>query len=187
MDLSRFCEPAYAVGQAFGLLAVILGFISFQMKDAKKLLFIQCGVSAAFCIHFFLIGARTGLYLNAACILRNVAYYNKDKKFFSSIAVPIFFSVLMGVIGAFSWEGWYSVFFIVSLVVNTFCMSFKKPDHIRASILFTSPLALTYDAFVSSYGGIVYEAVVIVSSVIGLIRSAAAKKRGALNKTGEEQ
>ena len=186
MDFARFSEPAYLVGQIFGLVAVVLGFISFQMKDAKKLLFIQCGVSTAFCVHFFLIGANTGFILNLACILRNVAYYNKDKKFLSSIAVPIAFSALMGVLGAFSWDGWYSVFFIVSLVVNTFCMSFRDPDHIRLSILFTSPLALTYDAFASSYGGMIYESFVIVSSAIGLIRTAINKKRAAAPSDGGE-
>lgn len=176
MDFSRFAEPLYLVGQIFGVIAMILGFISFQMKGAKKLLSIQCAVSAAFCLHFAMIGAKTGLVLNALCIVRNIAYYNKDKKILSSVAVPIALSVGMGVLGVLSWDGWYSVFFVVSLMANTFCMSFRDPDHIRLSILFTSPLALTYDVFASSYGGVLYEAVVIVSSVIGLIRAAAAKK-----------
>ena len=164
-------DVRFIIGQVFGAIAVILGFISFQMKDAKKLLIIQCGVSAVFCLHFYFLGANTGLVLNIVCIFRNVAYYNKDKKFFSSLAVPIFFSALMGVLGVLAWDGWYSIFFVVALVVNTFCMSFKTPDNIRLSILFTSPLALTYDAFASAYGGVAYEAVVIVSSAIGLIRS----------------
>ena len=192
MDFARFSEPAYLIGQIFGLIAVVLGFISFQMKDAKKLLLFQCGVSTAFCIHFWLIDAKTGFMLNLACILRNVAYYFKDKKILSTIAVPIFFSALMGVLGAFSWDGWYSIFFVVALVVNTFCMSFKKPDHIRASILFTSPLALTYDVFASSYGGVIYESFVIVSSAIGLIRFAKLRKAerilaNAENNVGREQ
>ena len=170
-------EPRFIIGQVFGVIAVILGFISFQMKDAKKLLMIQCGVSTVFCLHFFFLGAQTGLVLNIACVLRNIVYYHKDKKIFSSIVVPIFFSVLMGVLGAFSWDGWFSIFFVVSLVVNTFCMSFRKPDNIRLSILFTSPLALTYDVFVSAFGGIAYESVVIISSALGIIR--AAKERAA--------
>ena len=163
------------IGHSFGAIAVILGFISFQMKDAKKLLVFQCGVSTAFCLHFLFLGANTGLALNVLCVFRNIVYYNKDKKILSSIAVPILFSVLMGVIGAFSWDGWYSIFFIVALVVNTYCMSFKDPDNIRRSILFTSPLALTYDAFAGSFPGMIYESFVIVSSAIELIR---ARKRG---------
>ena len=170
-------DVTFYIAQGFGALAVILGFISFQMKDAKKLLFIQCGVSAVFCVHFFLLGATTGFVLNVACILRNVAYYNKDKKYLSSIWVPIALSAMMGVLGVIFWEAWYSVFFVVSLIANTFCMSFKSPENIRRSILFTSPLALTYDAFASAYGGVAYEAFVIVSSVIGIVRTARAKRR----------
>lgn len=176
MDFARLSEPAYLAGQIFGLIAVVLGFISFQMKDTKKLLLIQCGVSTAFCVHFWMIDAKTGFILNAVCILRNILYYHKDKKYLSSIAVPIVLSASMAVAGAFMWDDWYSIFFVVSLVANTFCMSFRKSDHIRISILFTSPLALTYDAFVSSFWGVIFEAMVIISSAIGIILSARSKK-----------
>ena len=177
MDFARFSEPAYLVGQIFGMIAVVLGFISFQMKDTKKLLLIQCGVSAAFCVHFWLIDAKTGFILNAVCILRNVLYYFKDKKILSSIAVPIVLSASMAVFGVLMWDGWYSIFFIVSLVANTYCMSFRESDRIRLSILFTSPLALTYDVFASSYGGVIFEAMAILSSAIGLIRTAKERKK----------
>ena len=185
MDFSRFSEGAYLVGQIFGLIAVVLGFISFQMKDTKKLLLIQCGVSTAFCVHFWLIDAKTGFILNAVCIVRNVLYYFKDKKILSSIAVPIVLSALMAVFGVLMWDGWYSIFFIVSLVANTYCMSFRESDHIRLSILFTSPLALTYDVFASSYGGVIFEAMVIISSAIALIRSARAKKTAETEESGK--
>ena len=40
----------------------------------------------------------------------------------------------------------------------------------RKSILVTSPLVLIYDVFTLSIGGIVYETVAIVSSIIGIVR-----------------
>ena len=173
----------FIVGQAFGVLAVILGFISYQMKTAKGLLILQSSVSVAFFIHYLLLGAPSGCVLNAVCLIRNIAYYFRDKKFLSGVWVPIVFAVLMAALGFWSWQGWYSLFVIAGLVINTIAIRFRNPQIIRASILISSPLVIVYDAIVSSYGGIVYETVAIVSAAIGLVRTAVREK--AEKKCGE--
>ena len=174
---------AYIIGQAFGVLAVILGFVSYQMKTSKGLLILQSSVSVAFIIHFLLIGAPSGCVLNAVCLVRNIAYYFRDKKFLSGIWVPIVFTVLIAALGFSSWQGWFSLFMIAGLIINTIAIRFKNPQIIRASILVSSPLVIVYDVIVSSYGGIVYESVAILSSIIGLILYA---KRGRASKAEKE-
>ena len=159
-----------AVGQIIGLVAVVLGFVSFQMRTQKQLLVVQTATTIAFCIHYYLIGANSGLMLNLLGIARNLAYYYKDKPIFAGKKSPVFFAVVMGLVGLLSWQDWYSVFIVLGLVINTVCLSFQEPQKIRASILVTSPMVLVYDAFVLSIGGMIYESVVIVSSVIGIIR-----------------
>ena len=84
--------------------------------------------------------------------------------------LPIVFTVILGIVGVLTWEAWYSVFVFVGLVINTLCMSFSDPQKVRASILVTSPMVIVYDVFALSIGGIVYESVVIVSSLVGLLR-----------------
>lgn len=157
-------------GQLMGLVAVILGFVSFQMRTQKQLLVVQTATTIAFCIHYYLIGATSGLMLNLLGIVRNLAYYHKDKPLFSGKKCPIFFTVVMGIVGLVSWQGYYSIFVVLGLVINTYCLSFVNPQYIRSSILVSSPLVLIYDAFVMSVGGVIYESVVIVSSIIGIIR-----------------
>jgi len=158
------------IGQIMGFVAVVLGFVSFQMSTQKHLLLVQTATTIAFCIHYYLIGATSGLMLNLLGIARNLAYYHKDKPLFSGKKCPIFFAVVMGVVGLLSWQGYYSIFVVLGLVINTVCLSFANPQNIRKSILVTSPMVLIYDAFVLSIGGIIYESVVIVSSIIGIIR-----------------
>ncbi len=172
MDISMM------IGQAMGLVAVVLGFMSFQMRTQKKLLVLQTATTIAFCIHYYLIGATSGLMLNMLGIVRNLAYYHKDKSLFSGKKCPIFFTVVMGLVGLLSWQGYYSIFVVLGLVINTFCLSFVNPQHIRTSILVSSPLVLIYDAFVMSIGGVIYESVVIVSSIIGIIRYRTQKGEG---------
>jgi len=162
-------NTAEIIGQLMGVVAVILGFVSYQMHTQKKILIAQTATALAFCIHYLLIGAYSGLALNSLAIVRNLAYYHRDKKLFSGRKCPIFFAILMAAMGALSWQGWYSLFIIAGLVINTLCLSFTNPQNIRKSILVTSPMVLIYNCFVFSIGGIVYESVAIVSSVIGIM------------------
>ena len=161
---------AMMIGQGMGMLAVVLGFISFQMRTQRQVLVAQTLTAITFCVHYGLIGAPAGLIMNALCIVRNLAYYHKDKPLFSGAKCPIFFAVLLCVLNTFSWQGYYSLFVVAGGVINTLCMALNDPQKIRKSILVSSPLVLAYDVFVLSVGGIIYESVVIVSSIIGIIR-----------------
>ena len=59
---------------------------------------------------------------------------------------------------------------IVSLLINTVFMSIGDPQLVRKSILVSSPVMIVYDVLVASYGGILFESVIIVSSLIGVLR-----------------
>ena len=159
------------IGQGFGILAVLLGFISFQAETRKKLLLTQCAISIVFLVHYLLIGAYSGMALNCISLIRNSVYCRRNSKGKMGLFWPIFFAVVMAVVGVLTWEAWYSVFVLLGLVINTVCMAFPDAQKVRKSILVTSPLVLTYDAFVLSVGGIVYESVAILSSLIGILRN----------------
>ena len=160
----------YYVGQGLGVVAVILGFINYQVKTREQVLYVHIATTLCFGFHYMLIGAYAGMAMNFVGTVRNVVYYFACRDGKNGRPWAILFSVLIGGIGIISWEAWYSVFVVLGLVINSYAMSFKNPNNVRKSILVSSPLVLTYDAFALSYGGMVYETVVIVSSIIGLIR-----------------
>jgi len=95
------------IGQIFGIIAVILGFCIYQVKDAKKILLVQILTSAVFCIHYGLIGALSGFVLNAVGIVRSGVFYYRDKKIFSGKYIPAVFSGIMAVFGVIVWEAGY--------------------------------------------------------------------------------
>ena len=168
----------YIIGQIFGVIAVILGFISYQMKTSKTVLILQISVCAVFTLHYLLIGAMSGFALNALCLIRNIVYFFRGRGLPKNRIIPAVFTAVMCAVGVFSWQGFPSVFIIVGMAVNTVGMSFSDPNNIKKSILISSPLVIIYDVLVSSYGGILYEAVVITSSAIGLLRYYLKTKRG---------
>ena len=181
------------IGQAFSILAVIISFISYQMKTSRGILIALTLATTMSCIAYAVLGRDGGLWLNIVCIVRNICYYFKDKKILSSKLVPVVLAIIMGVMGALSWEEYYSIFFVVGLVLNTLAMGYFGPQNLRKSILLTSSLILIYNIgpilgifFAGelfsgsaeaveqigkiSVGGVINESVSIASSAIGLVR-----------------
>lgn len=160
----------FYIGQFFGALAVLCGFLSYQTKDAKKLLIFQILTCAVFCVHYLLLGAMPAFWLNAVGTIRNITYFKKEKLGKWAKIMPFIFAFVMALLGIASWHGWYSIFIVAGLIINTLCLNLKKAQSIRWSILVTSPMVFTYDVFVMAIGGMIYEAVAIISAVIGIIR-----------------
>lgn len=169
------------IGQILGIIAVILTFVSYQAKTDKQILIILSTATVFLVMHYCLIGATSGLALNIVCLLRNFAYFFKDKKVLSSPAVPYIFAAITVIYGIITWQAYYSIFIIIGLAVNTVALS-RDPQTLRKSILLTSTLVLIYNIFVFSIGGIINEIVAIFSAVIGLIRFYRADKTAPANK-----
>ncbi len=161
----------YIIGQVLGIIAIFLGLVTYQMRTQRQILFVQIATAAVFCIHYLLIGATSGMAMNFVNIIRNFAYDYRNRTGKGGLVMPIAFTVLQLVMGILAWEAWYSVFLLVGIATNTFCMSFSKPQNVRKSILVTSPLVLTYDLFAKSIGGAIYETVALVSAFVGIIRN----------------
>lgn len=160
----------YYIGQGLGIVAVILGFVNYQVKTREQVLYVHIATTVCFTLHYMLIGAFSGMAMNFIGIIRNIVFYFAGKNGKVSKVWSVSFAVIMGIMGVIAWESWYSVLAVVGLVINSYSMSFTNPNNIRKSILITSPLVLAYDVLVSSVGGAVYEAIVIISSIVGLIR-----------------
>ena len=161
----------WLIGQAFGVVAIILGFITYQLKTKRQLLFVQSMVAVVFCVHYLLIGAYSAMAMNAVNIFRNIAYDYRTERGIKSKMIPIVFVLIQAVMCIITWEAWYSVFVFLGIGINTYCMSFTSSQSVRKSILVTSPLVLTYDIFAKSIGGSIYESVALISAFIGVLRN----------------
>ena len=156
--------------QIVGVCALISSTISFQLKTRKQILIAQIITVVLFSTHFAMLGAVTGAAMNATSIVRNIVFYNRDKKFFSgNIWVAIFVSVNI-VAGILFWQDLTSLLCIAAMSVNTISMSMKNPQHVRAVMLASSPLFLLYSVCTGSIGGAVNELIAGTSGVIALIR-----------------
>ena len=164
------------IGQLLGILAVILGFISFQMKTSRGILILQLATALVFAVHYCLIGAFTATALNLLGAVKCVVYFFRDKRGSKGWIEPIIFSVLVIVISVLTWEDWYTAVVMVALVVDTVSLALPNPQTTRMCMFVKSPLCLVYNTTVASAGGVIYECAVLSSSVVGRIRNRRSKE-----------
>ena len=156
--------------QIVGICALIASTLSFQLKTRKQILIAQLITVVLFTTHFAMLGAVTGAAMNATSIVRNIVFYNRDKKIFSgNIWVVVFIAVNI-IAGIIFWEDWRSLLCISAMAINTVSMSMKKPQHVRAVMLASSPFFLLYNLQTGSIGGVGNELIAEISGVIALVR-----------------
>lgn len=165
----------YIFGQILGIVAVILGFVCFQMKSSRAVLVFQMIIALVFALHYVCIGAIAAAPVNVLAALQSLCYYFRNKKGSKSPDLPIFFAVVMVLVNLFAWifagGEWYTVFLMAGVTVAAVSLSFSSAQNIRYSMLIKAPLCLIYNAFAFSVGGVVYESAVLVSSIIGIIKN----------------
>lgn len=170
-------------GHILGFVSVGLFFYSYQRTKKDKLLIIQTVATALSCVQYLLIGAFSGFALNIVCIIRNFAFYYRDKNQRMDWATPIVFSLCMAFASIFSWEGIHSLLITLGLVVNTMCMGMFGAKNFRKTILISSSLILIYNVFAFSYSGMLSESISLISVIIGIIRYRKPAQTVKTNKT----
>lgn len=164
-------KPIEIAAQALSILAVIITFISYQLRTQKQIIFALTLATSLFIVHYFLIGARSGAILNIVCIIRNIIYYFKQSvKPLNNKAIPYVLAAVIAALGALSWTGPESILVSLGLAINTVFMSLDNPQVLRKSLLLTCTMILIYNVIVFSLGGIINESIAISSSIVGLVR-----------------
>ena len=177
--------PNELIGHILGFASLIPYFLSYQAKNKKGILILQTGATALACLQYLFLGAQSGFALNIICIIRNIFFYNRDKKFFSGLFFPIFFACLIPLVSIFFWDGWYSALLMIGFLLNTLCLGLCTPQGLRKSLLFTSSLAIVYNGFASSVFGMISESVSIISAAVGLYRYRGSEKKDVKAETSE--
>jgi len=171
--------------QALSIAASILCFISFQMKDTRKLYIAQCTSAILLVVSFLFLGEITPAILNMINIPRGLALSAGKKWTTPKIHLCIqSMIVLAGVIGVVTYvpaEGTAQITIVLSYaakivatliqMISTYTMWTRNGKLIRLGQLFiVSPGWIFSDIIFFSIGGILTEVINMTSIVISLIR-----------------
>ena len=161
---------AYIV-QGVGFVGVVLFIISYQSKSNQILFLCQLFGCVAFCTQFTIMGAYTGAITLLINIVRNILLLNADqRKWVKSKWTLLVILLLLTLMTIITWAGWPSLLPYASVGVTSIGYWTRNAQKIRLSQLFGSPCSLLYDAIIRSWGGVINEALVIISILVSIYR-----------------
>lgn len=165
------------IAQCVGALGVGVFLFCYHFKDMKNVLKVKLLVDVIWGVHYFLLGAYSGFAMNMICCVRELVFMNNDKGILKNKIWLWIFVALNYVGAALTWKGFYSIMPAVVSTLATFSFWQKDVKHARKIGLANNALMFTYDAFVSSYMGMVGESLSFFSVLIAMYRNGAKRNQ----------
>ena len=155
------------IAQLVGVVAAICALFSFQCKETKKLVALQSIASVLWGVHQYLLGAYTGMLLNAGAIVRGICLCSRPRKWAESKYTVAGVTLLMAALGALSWTDWRSILPIVAMVAGTPFFWCRSGRTLRlAQVGFISPFWLVYNVLNYSIPGVITECLNMLSVLV---------------------
>ena len=165
--------------QIFGALAIAVALFIFIFRSRKVILLAKLTDDALWAAHYLLIGGYTATALNCVGVVREIVFYNREKKWASSRLWLYLFLALAFAAGLLTWEGVSSLPAMMGMILAVFSFWCRDPLLICSLSIPSEMCWLCYNIFHQSMPGMISSSVAILSAVIGLVRNIRAKKRGA--------
>lgn len=168
------------IAQAIGIAAMALNCLSYQNKNQKTVIAFQFFGSLLFSVNFLMLGAISGCLLNLIGVIRAYVFVNKKKfnathpLWLAAFTLAYILSYVF-VFTLFDKEPSVKNFIIevlpvIGMVLSTISFRYTDAKSIRAFGIFVSPLWLTYNIVNFALGGIICEAINMISIIIGMLR-----------------
>ena len=139
--------------QLIGIIAWLLIVFSYYRKNTDKILYFQIISTILWCIHYFLLGAYSGLFI---CVFEVIT--DKDDYIFLA-SIPIY--ILYGII---SYSGIVELLPIFSSTIDGFTLTKKKKIVVIGAVI-SYTIWVIYDIAVKSYSGAFTDGIVVLSNI----------------------
>ena len=157
--------------QLVGFVAMALLVSSFQMKTRAGILKVQLVSESLWVLHYFLLGAYTGMALNVVAAVRCYVYGRRGiKKWADKNYIPAVFFTVAVLTCIFTWSGPISLLPTASICLNSFVQWSKRPRIIR---FFSGPGCacwLVFNYLSGSYAGVLTEVLNLISIAAAIVR-----------------
>jgi hypothetical protein len=150
--------------QLIGFIAWILLALSYYRKDTNHILVFQIISTILFCLHYFLLGAYSGLLICVYEVVRDYSYYRTDLDdyiFLGSILV-------YGISAYLTFTTVLDVFPYIASLIDGYFLT-KKRNTVVLGAIVTYTLWFIYDLYAKSYSGAITDAIIILSNIYILV------------------
>lgn len=158
--------------QLLSVVAWLFLLFSYYRKNTKKILIFQILANITFCMHYFLLGAFSGIFVCGVEALCNLGYYRREKNKYIIYYISIPFRILGGM---FVFKNWIDIMPIGASLIDGYVLTKKKNYVVKGAIL-TFLIWFIYDMKVKSYSGALCDMLIILSNISILKKSMHMKK-----------
>ena len=150
--------------QLLGFLAWLMLVYSYYRENTNKILIFQILSTIMFCIHYYLLGAYSGLLICIYEVIRDYSYFKTDKDnyiFIGSVIVYVISSII-------TYTSILDLFpYLASLIDGFFLTKNRKTVVFGAIITYT--MWFIYDMYARSYSGAITDGILIISNLMILL------------------
>lgn len=146
--------------QGIGIVAWLVLLVSYYRKDTNGILIFQIIATALYCVHYYLLGAYSGLFICLFEVVRDLLYYKTDLDdyiFYGSIPVYV-------INGFVTFTGWYDLLPAFSSLLDGYTLT-KKKDTVIIGAIISYTFWVIYDIFVMSYSCAITDGMVVLSNL----------------------
>ena len=146
--------------QLIGIIAWLLIVISYYRNNTNKILIVQIISNVLWCLHYFLLGAYSGLFICIFEMVRDGLYYKTDADDYIFLAsVPVY--IIYGIV---SYTGFVELLPIFSSTIDGYTLTKKKKVVVFGAVI-SYTIWVIYDLAVMSYSGALTDGIVVLSNL----------------------
>ena len=150
--------------QLIGFVDWILLALSYYRKDTNHILVFQIISTILFCLHYFLLGAYSGLLICIYEVIRDYSYYKTDADNYIFIGNMLVY----GISAYLTFTTLLDLFPYIASLMDGYFLTKKRIIVIIGAII-TYTLWLIYDLYAKSYSGAITDGIIILSNLYILI------------------
>lgn len=152
----------------------VLLAITYYVKNRKTVLVISFLSLIANAIAYILLEAYTGLAMCVIALIRNVYFLADEKKngkreeiVRKDVIVLIVLYIITAISTCFTYEGFLSLLSVFATMIYTYSVWQKKTIVYKICGIPVGILWIAYNLYVKSVFGVILEAILLISSIIG--------------------
>lgn len=167
----------FIIAQIFGLISVIIGIISFQLKDMKKILICQLLCNAFMVLNYLFLGGISGAGIAFIAIVQSMVFYMynvQNKK--TPLVITISFMMMFVLLSLLTYKSFVDILPCIAAVAFAVSLTQKEASGYRICMLINVLVWVGYDLSVMAYTSIVGRVFFVVSIVSAIVRIDLKKK-----------
>ena len=158
----------FALGQAFGVCALVCTVVSMQLKQKRPLMILQTASEAFIVAQYLVKGATTGALMAMVSFCRDLIFTHHQKR--TPVAVLVTLYVIMTVLTAISWAGPLSLLPFVGSLIYAFSLWYGEVKWIRLGNAAGNTPYLIYTILTGNYALFLMTLLEVISCITGFVR-----------------